>query len=146
MNSCRKPILGRQMLRVRGLSSGYGDLVVLRNIDLDVKAGEFVGIIGSNAAGKSTFVRAMVGLLPRLTGTIEFDGCEVSDLAAYQVAERGMAVVLEHTVIGRLPVEENLLLGAYRKAARTIQFHNLTFVVSRLIFAPWRLCVRFVFL
>lgn len=106
------------MLKVTGLSSGYGDLVILRGVDLEVQAGEFVGIIGSNAAGKSTLVRAMVGLLPRLKGRVEFDRTDVSQMPPYAIAGRGMAVVLEHSAIARLSVQENLILGAYRSAAR----------------------------
>jgi branched-chain amino acid transport system ATP-binding protein len=106
------------MLKVRGLTSGYGDLLVVRDVDLDLNRGEFVGIIGSNAAGKSTLMRALVGLLPRHAGTIEFNGQRVERSTPYALARQGLAVVLEHGVIGRLSVHENLILGAYRPDAR----------------------------
>jgi branched-chain amino acid transport system ATP-binding protein len=106
------------MLRVDSLSAGYGDLVVLRDVSLEIEEGEFVGIIGSNAAGKSTLIRSIIGLLPRLTGTVEFDGVMVERMAPYDIAQRGLAVVLEHSVIAKMTVHDNLLLGAYRQHAR----------------------------
>ena len=106
------------MLEVRGLSAGYGDLIVVRDVSLDVQQGEFVAIIGSNAAGKSTLIRSIAGLLPRVTGTILFDGQPVERLAPYELAQRGLAVVLEHSVIAKMTVHDNLLLGAYRSQAR----------------------------
>jgi len=106
------------MLEVRGLSAGYGDLIVVRDVSLDVQQGEFVAIIGSNAAGKSTLIRSIAGLLPRATGTILFDGHQVERLAPYELAQRGLAVVLEHSVIAKMTVHDNLLLGAYRSQAR----------------------------
>jgi branched-chain amino acid transport system ATP-binding protein len=106
------------MLKVRGLTSGYGDLIVLREVDLEVDAAEFVAIVGSNAAGKSTLIRAIIGLLPRMAGTVEFDGQRVERMPPYALAEQGIAAVLEHGVIAPLSVYDNLLLGAYRSAAR----------------------------
>ncbi len=106
------------MLEVRGLSAGYGDLTVVRDVSIDVAEGEFVAIIGSNAAGKSTLIRSMIGLLPRAAGTIKFDGHAVERLAPYELAQRGLAVVLEHAVIAKMTVHDNLLLGAYRSQAR----------------------------
>jgi branched-chain amino acid transport system ATP-binding protein len=106
------------MLEVRGLSAGYGDLIVVRDVSLDVQQGEFVAIIGSNAAGKSTLIRSIAGLLPRATGTILFDGQPVERLAPYELAQRGLAVVLEHSAIAKMTVHDNLLLGAYRSQAR----------------------------
>jgi branched-chain amino acid transport system ATP-binding protein len=106
------------MLKVQGLSAGYGDLIVVRDVSLDVADGEFVAIIGSNAAGKSTLIRAMIGLLPRSAGTVAFDGQPVERLAPYQLAQRGLAAVLEHSVIAKMSVHDNLLLGAYRAQAR----------------------------
>jgi branched-chain amino acid transport system ATP-binding protein len=103
---------------VRGLSAGYGDLIVVRDVSLEVADGEFVAIIGSNAAGKSTLIRAMIGLLPRAVGAVTFDGQPVERLAPYQLARRGLAAVLEHSVIPKMSVYDNLLLGAYRAQAR----------------------------
>lgn len=118
MRPCRKPISGPSMLSVTGLSAGYGDLIVLRDIDLEVRAGEFVAVVGSNAAGKSTLLRAIIGLLPLRSGRVVLDDARVDGLPAYAIAARGISLVLELSVLRGLSVEDNLLLGAYRKAAR----------------------------
>ena len=106
------------MLRVGALSAGYGDLIVLRDVDLEVRPGEFVAVVGSNAAGKSTLLRAIVGLLPLRSGRVMFDDERVDGLPAYMIASRGVSLVLELSVLRGLSVEDNLLLGAYRKEAR----------------------------
>jgi branched-chain amino acid transport system ATP-binding protein len=106
------------MLRIEGVSSGYSDLIVLRDVSLKVEPGEFVALVGSNAAGKTTLMRTLSGLLRARTGTIEFDNKRINGLAPYQIANLGLAVVLEHSVLPRLTVHENLLMGAYRGAAR----------------------------
>lgn len=113
------------MLRISNVSSGYSDLLVLSDVSLEVLAGEFVALVGSNAAGKTTLMRTLSGLLRARTGHIEFDGHRISTLAPYQIAEHGLAVVLEHSVLPRLTVHENLLLGAYRRAARDHIGRNL---------------------
>jgi branched-chain amino acid transport system ATP-binding protein len=106
------------MLSVMGLSAGYGDLIVLRDIDLEVGVGEFVALVGSNAAGKSTLLRAIVGLLPLEAGSVMLDDERIDGLPAYRVADRGVSLVLELSVLRGLSVEDNLQLGAYRRAAR----------------------------
>jgi branched-chain amino acid transport system ATP-binding protein len=113
------------MLKVSNVSSGYSDLVVLRDVSLEVKEGEFVAIVGSNAAGKTTLMRTISGLLRTRSGAIEFDNKRVSGLAPYQIAASGLAIVLEHSVLPRLSVQDNLLLGAYRKEARSRIKENL---------------------
>jgi branched-chain amino acid transport system ATP-binding protein len=113
------------MLRIDGVSSGYGDLIVLRDVSLKVETGEFVALVGSNAAGKTTLMRTLSGLLRSRTGSIEFDNKRITGLAPYQIADMGLAVVLEHSVLPRLSVYENLLLGAYRRGARARIDENL---------------------
>lgn len=106
------------MLRVSGLSAGYGDLIVLRDIEIEVGVGEFVALVGSNAAGKSTLLRAIIGLLPLQAGRVTLDDDRIDGLPAYAIAGRGVSLVLELSVLRGLSVEDNLLLGAYRRAAR----------------------------
>ena len=118
------------MLSISNVSSGYSDLIVLREVSLKVEPGEFVALVGSNAAGKTTLMRTLSGLLRSRTGTIEFDNQRINGLAPYQIAELGLAVVLEHSVLPRLSVHENLLLGAYRRAARDHIDENLKKVFS----------------
>ena len=106
------------MLKLRGISSGYGDLPVLHGIDLDVNEGEFVALLGNNAAGKSTLMRCLCGLLRLHGGEITFEEERIDRLQPYQIADRGLAVVFEHSSIPGMSVEENLRMGAYRTAAR----------------------------
>lgn len=113
------------MLKISNISSGYNDLLVLRDVSLDVRPGEFVALVGSNAAGKTTLMRTLSGLLRTRTGFIEFDDHRISTLAPYEIADRGLAIVLEHSVLPRLTVYENLLLGAYRRDARNYINRNL---------------------
>lgn len=118
------------MLKIEGVSSGYSDLIVLRDVSLKVEPGEFVALVGSNAAGKTTLMRTLSGLLRSRTGSIEFDNTRINRLPPYQIADLGLAVVLEHSVLPRLSVHENLLLGAYRRAARARIADNLKKVFS----------------
>lgn len=118
MSWCSRPISAPTMLSVSGLSAGYGDLIVLHDIDLEVRRGEFVALVGSNAAGKSTLLRAIVGLLPLQSGRVVLDETPINGLPAYAIAARGVSLVLELSVLRGLSVEDNLLLGAYRRAAR----------------------------
>jgi branched-chain amino acid transport system ATP-binding protein len=118
------------MLSISNVSSGYSDLIVLRDVSLEVKQGEFVALVGSNAAGKTTLMRTLSGLLRSRTGTIEFDNKVINGLQPYQIANLGLAVVLEHSVLPRLSVHENLLLGAYRRDARGHIDDNLKKVLS----------------
>jgi branched-chain amino acid transport system ATP-binding protein len=113
------------MLKISNVSSGYNDLLVLRDVSLEVRQGEFVALVGSNAAGKTTLMRTLSGLLRSRTGTIEFDNKRINGLAPYQIADCGLAMVLEHSVLPRLTVYENLLLGAYRREAREHIDENL---------------------
>ncbi|PWU23027.1 MAG: ABC transporter ATP-binding protein [Candidatus Rokuibacteriota bacterium] len=111
------------MLEAVGLNSWYGDIQVLWDITLAVGAGEIVAVVGANAAGKSTLLLSVSGMLPRvggrLTGAIRFDGRNVSGLAAHSLVARGLVQVMEgRRLFPYLTVEENLELGAYNRSAR----------------------------
>ncbi|WP_349016937.1 ABC transporter ATP-binding protein [Pseudomonas sp. UYIF39] len=104
------------MLSIESLCAGYGDFQALFDISLTLEAGETVAIIGSNGAGKSTFLRSLAGLIKNQPGAITFKGQAIGDLAANQVLERGIALVPEgRKLFPSLSVEENLLIGAYSK-------------------------------
>jgi len=108
------------MLKVEGLVAGYGGITVLKGIDLEVRKGEAVALIGANGAGKSTTLRALSGLLRPRSGRIIFDGKDVAGLGAHRLARAGLAHVPEgRAILGRLSVQENLELGAFgRRGAR----------------------------
>jgi branched-chain amino acid transport system ATP-binding protein len=107
------------LLTVDKISSGYGDIPVLRDVSLQVGANEIVSIVGANGAGKTTLLRSIAGLLPCTHGTIQFDGQRIDGLPAHQVVVRGLVMVPEG---GRLfpfmSVQENLELGAFNDSAR----------------------------
>lgn len=118
------------MLKVSGVSAGYGDLIVLRGVDLEVRQGELVALVGSNAAGKTTLLRAIMKLLPVASGQVAFLDHELVGLSTYEIAELGMSLVREQSVLKGLTVHDNLLLGAYRKPARAHIDESLESVVK----------------
>ncbi|MFM9887789.1 MAG: ABC transporter ATP-binding protein [Burkholderiales bacterium] len=106
------------MLNVATLTAGYGDLTVLRDVELEVRQGEFVALVGSNAAGKSTLLRAIFGLLPLQAGRVGFEGKQLDGRSPYAIAQLGLSLVLEQSVLRGMSTYDNLLLGAYRREAR----------------------------
>jgi branched-chain amino acid transport system ATP-binding protein len=107
------------LLTVDKISSGYGDIPVLRDVSLQVGANEIVSVVGANGAGKTTLLRSIAGLLPCTHGTIQFDGQRIDGLPAHKVVVRGLVMVPEG---GRLfpfmSIQENLELGAFNNSAR----------------------------
>jgi len=102
------------MLSVEGLRSRYGRIEVLHGLDLAVKSGEIVTVVGANGAGKTTLLRCLSGVQPVSAGTIIFRGEDISRLAAHQRLGRGLAQAPEgRQIFTNLTVEENLRLGAY---------------------------------
>ena len=102
------------MLRVENVSAGYGSLQVLWDVSLEVKEGEVVTIIGSNGAGKTTVANVIAGLLKPLSGSVFFDGEEITALPANERVRLGIALVPEgREVFPKMTVLDNLLLGAY---------------------------------
>ncbi|MCF8481247.1 MAG: ABC transporter ATP-binding protein [Rhodospirillum sp.] len=101
------------LLDVTGLTAQYGDSQALFGIDFSLDQGETVSIIGSNGAGKSTFLKSLCGLLPRPVEAIRFKGAPIGGLAAHQVAKAGIALVPEgRRLFPSLSVEDNLRIGA----------------------------------
>jgi len=101
------------LLRVAGLASGYGKIVVLHGVNLSVGRGEVVALLGPNGAGKTTLLRAISGLLPR-SGTISFGGRDLIAMGPRDVVKAGIAHVIEgHRVFTQQSVYDNLLLAAY---------------------------------
>ncbi len=109
------------MLKVRDLRSGYGRIPVLHGIDLEVRAGELVALLGANGAGKTTLLRALSGVHPA-QGSIRFEGQEILNLRAEQRVAFGIVQVPEgRQIFAPLSVEDNLRLGAYRRAGGDTQ-------------------------
>jgi len=107
------------LLDVRGLRVAYGKAEVVRDVSFDVRAGEFVVVLGRNGAGKSTILHAVSGLIPKRAGTVNFDGRDLSAATPRETVQAGIIQVLEgHRVFQTLSVEDNLLIGTYAKAPR----------------------------
>lgn len=102
------------LLKVEGVTSGYGGMEVLRDISLEVRPGEIVSIIGPNGAGKSTVMKTVFGLLAPWRGTISFEGREIGGLSPDRIVKEGLCYVPQvENVFPSLTVEENLEMGAY---------------------------------
>lgn len=120
-------------LVVDKLSAGYGAVSVLRDVSLEIREGEFVGLLATNGNGKSTLLNAMLGMIRPTAGSIrlEWDGeiTELAGLPAEQVVERGVALVPEgRRLFAHLTVEENLVIGGAGRRARHNFARNLEFV------------------
>ena len=102
------------MLSLEGLRAGYGPIEALHGLDLAVREGELVCLLGANGAGKSSTLRAISGLLPARAGRIVFDGTEIQGRDPAEVLRRGIAHCPEgRRVFPYLTVRENLAMGAF---------------------------------
>ncbi len=107
------------MLRVEGLSAGYGDLPVIRDISIAVEEGQFVSIVGPNGAGKTTLFKTISGILAPKAGRIRFEGTDLATVPAPRRPHLGIAHVPEgRQVFPSLTVMENLEMGAFTEAGR----------------------------
>ena len=102
------------MLETRGLTAFYGDFQALFGIDVRLEEGETIAVIGANGAGKSTFLRAICGLLPTRREQVVLEGRPIGGLPADVIVKLGIAMVPEgRRLFPSLTVEENLQIGAY---------------------------------
>jgi len=105
------------MLDVSDLEVWYGESRAVRGVSFRVAAGELVAIIGANGAGKTSILRALMGLERPRRGTVTLEGTPITDLPAHARARRGMVMVPEgRRILPEFTVEENLRLGAYTQA------------------------------
>lgn len=104
------------MLKIDNLNVFYGPIHALKGISLEVNEGEIVTLIGSNGAGKSTTLSAITGLVKASSGTITFNGKNITNLLPYKIVKMGISLSPEgREVFPALTVEENLTLGAYTR-------------------------------
>lgn len=104
------------MLEVTGLSAGYHRLQILHELDLEVRAGEIVALVGANGAGKTTTLKTISGLVKASAGAITFDGQPTIGVRPNQLVARGLAHVPEgRDLFGPLTVEENLRMGLWTR-------------------------------
>ncbi len=113
------------MLEVKGLCAGYGDLPVLWDVDLSVRSGELVTVVGSNGAGKSTLLRTLSRLIRPSKGEVRFMEKEQRRQAPHEVVAEGIVHVPEgRRVFPEMTVTENLRMGSYLKGARALRDRN----------------------
>jgi branched-chain amino acid transport system ATP-binding protein len=121
------------LLRLDGLEVGYGDLVAVHGVGLDVRAGEVVSLIGGNGAGKTTTLRAISGLLPLRRGVIEFEGERIDGRPSSDIVRRGIAHVPEgRQLFPTMSVRENLELGATARGGRVAALDGVFALFPRL--------------
>jgi branched-chain amino acid transport system ATP-binding protein len=107
------------LLRVTGVTAGYGSLQALFGISLEVRAGEIVTLIGANGAGKTTTLRVISGSVQPTAGQIQFDGTDITGQPVHTMAARGISHVPENRqLFPFMTVEETLDLGAFNRRSR----------------------------
>ena len=105
-----------ELLRVEALEAAYGRVRALRGVDLEVRSGELVALVGSNGAGKSTLLRTLSGVHPALAGRVLYLGADVTRAPVHERVAGGIILVPEgRQVFGILTVEDNLRLGAHTR-------------------------------
>jgi branched-chain amino acid transport system ATP-binding protein len=104
------------VLTVEGLQTLYGNIKALKGVDLDVRPGTIVSILGVNGAGKTTLLKTIAGLLRPKTGKIEFLGENITAFKPHQIVHKGIALVPEgRAILAKMTVLENLEMGAYHR-------------------------------
>lgn len=106
--------MSKELLRVSDLQVAYGHVQAVKGVSIQVGEGDFVAVIGSNGAGKSSMMKAISGVVAPSAGLIEFAGEDVTRMPAHAMVKRGLAMVPEgRHVFGDQSVEDNLRVGAY---------------------------------
>jgi len=111
---------GDPLLRTRDLSKQFGKFVALDRVNFEVGHGELRGVIGPNGAGKTTFFNLIAGVLDETSGTVTFDGEDITDLAEHEIGRRGIAYVFQTAnLFPELTVKENVL-GALNSQSKRL--------------------------
>ncbi|ONB49588.1 ABC transporter ATP-binding protein [Burkholderia pseudomallei] len=102
------------MLKIKGLQVNYGGIQAVKGVDMEVRQGELVTLIGANGAGKTTTMNAITGLKPYSAGDIEYDGQSIKGVPPHELLKRGLAMVPEgRGIFARMSIIENMQMGAY---------------------------------
>jgi len=119
------------MLKLEGISAGYGGTEIIRNVSLEVNRGEVVTIVGANGAGKTTTLRTICGIIKPTVGKIEFEGQEINGLRSDQIVNIGITMVPEgRQLFPFISVKDNLLMGAFKKSARSLATQRMEEVLE----------------
>lgn len=109
------------MLKLEGVSAGYGGTEIIRNVTLEVNRGEVVTIVGANGAGKTTTLRTICGIIKPTAGKITFEDKPINGLRSDQIVNVGITMVPEgRQLFPYISVKDNLLMGAFKKSARSV--------------------------
>ncbi len=118
--------MAQTLLKVKGLKVAYGGIQAVKGVDLEVRAGELVTLIGSNGAGKTSTMKAITGSLPLVDGDIEYLGQSIRGKGAWDLVRDGLAMVPEgRGVFTRMTITENLLMGAYIRSDKAAMGEDL---------------------
>jgi branched-chain amino acid transport system ATP-binding protein len=113
-----------ELLSFQGVDTYYGDLHVLKGVDYRIDAGEIVSLLGGNASGKSTTMKAIMGVVVPARGEVIFEGKSLKGVSVAERVRRGIAPVLEaRRLFPRMTVYENLEMGAYTRS-RSVEFEE----------------------
>src|SRR3977135_1098033 len=119
------------LLEIVGLCAGYGDVAVLRGVNLSIAAGSITALIGANGAGKTTLLRAISGIIPSDAGTIHYDGQDIVGMPPHDIVRAGLVQVPEgRRLFPEMTVHENLLVGSSSPAARRQRDQNRAMVLE----------------
>ncbi|MGL4604053.1 MAG: ABC transporter ATP-binding protein [Iodobacter sp.] len=114
------------LLQVKDLKVAYGGIHAVKGINLEIKQGELVALIGANGAGKTTTLKTLVGMCQPSSGDIIFNGQSTAKKPIYDYVKQGLVMVPEgRGIFSRLTVEENLLMGAYTRNDKAEIAHDL---------------------
>lgn len=120
------------LLEIKDLNVYYGMIQALKGVNFEVNEGEVIALIGANGAGKTTTLHAISGLLPSESGSIIFDGKDITKVPAHKIVTMGMAHVPEgRRVFANLTVLQNLKMGAYTRKDKEEIINNLDMVFTR---------------
>ncbi|HHU22113.1 MAG TPA: ABC transporter ATP-binding protein [Clostridiales bacterium] len=107
------------ILKVNDLTAHYGSINALKGVSLEVEKGEIVTVIGANGAGKSTLLKCIVGVMNKSSGTVEFEGNDITRTGSDKIVRMGIAMVPEgRQIFSELSVLENLKMGAYTRSKK----------------------------
>ena len=119
------------LLKVENLEVYYGVIRALKGISFEVNEGEIVTLLGANGAGKTTTMQSIMGLIHPKSGTVTYDGKNITGMPAYKIVKMGMTQVPEgRRVFSELTVYENLLMGAYIEKDKAKIRHDIEEIYS----------------
>ena len=108
------------ILAMKNIQAGYGDVIIVNNVSLDVDRGEIVAIVGPNGSGKSTLLKSLLGFSKVFQGKVFYKGQDVTGMSSYQLVSQGIGYVPQiDNVFPNLTIPENLDMGAYQRKGKS---------------------------